>query len=74
MEFLGVRVHCARAAGCFHNTARLMAPAFATGRTLMLCEVQAFNCGSRNHGPPKPSSLVRFFPVSQYLLELASGL
>ena len=24
-------------------------------------------------GPSKPSSLVRFLPVSQYLLELASG-
>ena len=25
-------------------------------------------------GPPKPSSLVRFLPVSQYLLKLASGI
>ena len=27
-----------------------------------------------NCGPSNPSSLVRFLPVSQYLLELASGL
>ena len=38
-----------------------------------LCVVET-QLGCATDGPSKPSSLVRFLPISQYLLEPASGL